>query len=151
MTTGAAKGDNSAIIPPTGATFTITNAKIYVLVVTLLTEDDNKLLQQLKTRFKRTIKWNKYRSKMTNQAKTNNLNYLIHPTFSKFNRIFVLLFESEDDRASFNKYYTLTVEVKDYHVVIYGKSFFDVPIKNKEETYEQIIEMGRNNDYTTAN
>ena len=36
-------------------------------------------------------------------------------------------------------------------VVIDGKSFFDVPIKNKEETYEKIIEMVRNNDYTTDN
>ena len=32
-----------------------------------------------------------------------------------------------------------------------GKSFFDLPIKNKEETYEQIIEMVKNNDYTTSN
>ena len=32
-----------------------------------------------------------------------------------------------------------------------GKSFFDMPIKNSKETYEQIIEMGRNNDYTTSN
>ena len=32
-----------------------------------------------------------------------------------------------------------------------GKSFFDMPIKNKEETYEQIIEMGRNSNYTTGN
>ena len=36
-------------------------------------------------------------------------------------------------------------------VVIDGKSFFDVPIKNEEETYEKIIEMVRNNDYTTGN
>ena len=48
-------------------------------VVTLSTGDNNKLLEQLRTGFERTIKWNKYRSKMTNQNKNNNLNYLIDP------------------------------------------------------------------------
>ena len=71
----AARGDNPArqeIRAPTNAAFTITDTKVYVPVVTLSTEDDNKFLEQLKTGFKRTIKWNKYRSQMTNQAKTNN-------------------------------------------------------------------------------
>ena len=36
-------------------------------------------------------------------------------------------------------------------MLINGKSFFDMPIKNDEETYKQVIEMGRNNDYTTGN
>ena len=124
---------------------------LYVPVVTLSTEDDNELLKQLKTGFKKTIKWNKYRSEMTNQAKTNNLNYLIDPTFNKVNRLFVLSFENEEDRTSFSKNYTPNVEIKDFNVLIDGKSFFDVPIKNKEETYEKIIEMSKNNDYTTGN
>ena len=51
-------------------------------MVTLSTENDKKLLEQLRTGFKRTIKWNKYRSEMTNQAKSNNLNYLIDRTFT---------------------------------------------------------------------
>ena len=41
--------------------------------------------------------------------------------------------------------------MKDFNVLIDGKSFFDIAIKNEEETYKQIIEMGRNNDYTTGN
>ena len=64
---------------PTNATFQIKDTKLYVPVVTLSTEDDNKFLEQLKLGFKRTIKWNKYRSEMTNQTKTNKLNYLIDP------------------------------------------------------------------------
>ena len=67
---------------PTNATFQITDTKLYVPVVTLSKENDIKLLEQLKTGFKRTIKWNKYRSEMTNQAKSNNLNYLIDRTFT---------------------------------------------------------------------
>ena len=43
------------------------------------------------------------------------------------------------------------VKIKDFNVLIDGKSFFDIPINNNEETYKQIIEMGRNNEYTTGN
>ena len=80
----------SKINNPTNAIFQITEAKLYVPVVTLSTENDKKLLEQLRTGFKRTIKWNKYRLEMTNQTKNNNLNYLIDPTFTKVNRLFVL-------------------------------------------------------------
>ena len=78
---------------------------------------------------------------MTNQAKTNNLNYFIDPMFSKVNRLLDLSFENEDDRTFFSKYYTPKVEIKDFNVLIDGKSFFDMPIKNKEETYKANTEM----------
>ena len=61
-----------------------------VPVVILSAQDNVKLLQQLKTGFKRIIKWNKYRSAMSNQTKNNNLDYLIDLTFIKVNRSFVL-------------------------------------------------------------
>ena len=88
---------------------------------------------------------------MTNQTKTNNLNYLIDPTFNKVNRLFVLSFESEEDRTSFSNYYPPKVEVKDFNVLVDGESFFDVPVKNKEEAYVKIIEISKNNDCTTSN
>ena len=56
---------------------------------------------QLKTGFKITIKWNKYRSEMSNQTIYNNLNYLIDPTFTNVNRLFVLSFENEANRVLF--------------------------------------------------
>ena len=68
---------------------------------------------------------------MSKQTKTNNLNYLIDPTFSKANRLFALSFENEDDRISFSKYYTPSVEMKGFNVLIDGKSFFDDSIKNQ--------------------
>ena len=77
---------------------------MYVPVVTLSAENDSKLLEQLKTGLKKTIKWNKYRSEMSNQTKNNNLNYLIDPTFTNINRLLVLTFENEDDRTFFSKY-----------------------------------------------
>ena len=68
---------------------------------------------------------------MTNQTKTNHLNNLINPTFIKVNRSFVLLFENEEDRTSFSKYYVPKVEIKDFNVLIDRKGFFGVPVKNK--------------------
>ena len=88
---------------------------------------------------------------MSNQAKNNNSNYFIDPTFTKMNRLFVLSFANDDDRTSFSKYYVPGVEIKKFNVLIDGKPFFDIPIKNKEEAYEQIIEMSKNNDYATGN
>ena len=67
------------------------------------------------------------------------------------NRLFVLSFENETDRTSFSKYYVPKVEIKDFNGLIDGKTFFDIPVKNKEEVYEQIIEMSKNNDYATGN
>ena len=72
-------------------------------------------------------------------------------TFTKVNRFFVLSFETENDWTSFSKYYVPKVQIKDLHVLIDGKSFFDMPIKNDEGAYEQIIEVERNDDYTAGN
>ena len=138
---------------PTNATFKIKDTKLYVPVVTLSAKNDRTkmILEQLKTGFKRKVKWNKYRSEMSNQTKNNNLNYLIDPTFTNVNRLFVLSYKNEDDRTSFSKYCVPSVEIKDFNVLIDGKPFFEIPVKNKEEAYEQIIEMNKNNDYTTGN
>ena len=88
---------------------------------------------------------------MTKQTKTNNLKYLLNPRFHKVNRLFILTFNNEEDRTSLSNYITSKVEIKDFDVLIDGKSFFDVPVKNKEETYEKIIELSKNNDYTPGN
>ena len=154
-TTGAvpAQGGSHAVSRMnnrTNAIFKITDTKLYVPVVTLSTKDHNNFLETLKSRFKRTIKWNKYRSEMTNQTKTSHLNHIIDPTFTKFNRLFVLSFENEEDRTSFSRYYVPKVEIKDFNVLIDGKRFFDVPLKNKEEAYEKIMSIGKNKYYTTG-
>ena len=76
---------------------------------------------------------------------------MIDSTFTKINRLFVSSFENENDRTFFSKYYVLSVQIKDFNVLIDRKSFFDTSIKNHEETYEQTIEIERNYDYTTGN
>ena len=60
------------------------------------------------------MKWIKYRSEMSNLTKNNNLNYLIDPTFTNVNRLFVLSLENEEDRTSFSKYYIPKLEIKDF-------------------------------------
>ena len=64
--------------------------------------------------------------------------------------MFVLSFENEVDRTSFSKNYVPKVEIKDFNVLIDGKSFFDVPVKNKEEAYKKIRTINKNNDYKTG-
>ena len=91
---------------------------------------------------------------MTIKSNNNNLNYLTDPTFINVNRLFVLLFERDnagDYRDSFQIIIYQTLKLKDFNVLIDGKSFFDLPVKNEEEAYEKIIEMSNNNDYTTGN
>ena len=96
---------------------------------------------------------------MTAQPQNKNLNYLIDPTFINIKRLFVLSFQriagenntTKDHRGSFSHYYVSNVEIQDFNVLINGKSFFDLPVKNEEEAYEKIIEMSNNNDYTTGN
>ena len=160
MTARSAGNNNDppAIVAPTGLEFQITDIKFYLPVVTSSKENDKKLLEQLKSGFERTVKWNKYRSQMTVQINNNNLNYLIDPTFIRVNRLFVLSFErikannvKKDRRDSFSHYYVPNVEIQDFNVLMDGKSFFHLPGKNEEEAYEKIIEMSRNNDYTTSN
>ena len=102
--------------------FTITETNLYVPVVTLSTQDNAKLLPQLKI-FKRTISWNKYLTKPELLAQNANLNHLIEPSFQGINRLFVLAFENDAQRTSNKRYYIPNIEIKDYNVMIIEKTF----------------------------
>ena len=78
------------------ATFAITDTKLYVPMVTLSTQDNTKLLQQLKPGFKRVINWNKYLSKPELLAQSPNLNHLVESSFQGVNRLFVLAIENDE-------------------------------------------------------
>ena len=133
-------------------TFAITETNLYVPVVTLSTQDNAKLLPQLKSGFKRTINWNKYLSKPELLPQNKNLNYLIEPSFQGVNRLFLLAFEHDDNdkRISIKRYYIPNIEIKDYNGMIDGKNFFDQPVKNDKVTWNiRKIATGREDDYTT--
>ena len=136
---------------PTGATLAMNDCKLYIPVVTLSKEDEIKLLTNLKSGFTREIEWNKYRSQMSIEAINNNLNILIDPTFTNVNRLFVLAYQTADDRQSFSQFYLPKVMIKDFNVIIDKLAFFDLPIETEEEAFEKIIDISRNNEYTTGN
>ena len=129
-------------------TLTITETTLHVPVVTLSTQDNAKLLPQLKSGFKRTISWNKYISKPELLAQNANLNHLIDRSFQGVNRLFGLAFENDTVRTSKRRYYI----PKDYNVIIDGKNFFDQPVKNNKITYENIrkVATGQGDGYTTG-
>ena len=120
--------------------------------MTLSTQENTKLLQQLKSGFKRVINWNKYLSKPELLAQNPNLNHLVELSFQRLNRLFVLAFENDAQRTSHSGYYIPNVEIKDYNIMINGENFFDQPIKNNKVTYENIrkIAAGQGDDYTTG-
>ena len=89
-------GGNTAA--PTGVTLSITDCKLYVPAVALSKDDKIKLLTNLKSGFKKELIWNKYRSQMTTEAINNNLSILIDPTFTNVNRLFVLAYQTANDR-----------------------------------------------------
>ena len=88
---------------------------------------------------------------MSTEAANNNLNILIDPTFTNVNRLFVLAYQNADNRQSLSQFCLSRVMVKDFNVIIDKLPFFDLPVKTEEEVYEQIIDISRNNEYTTGN
>ena len=102
-------------------TFEITETKLYVPVVTLLTQDNAKLLPQLKSGFKITINQNKYLSKPELIAQNPNLNCLAESRFQRVNRLYELAFENDAQRTSNKRYYLPNAEIKNYNVMIDGK------------------------------
>ena len=128
--------------------FAVTDTELYVPVVTLSTQDNTKLLQQLKSGFKRKINWSKYQSDPKKYAQNRYLNHLVDPSFQGVNRLFVLSFENENDRKSHSNYYLPKVTIKDYNVIIDGKNVFDRPINNAFKIYGNTrkIAIGKEDD-----
>ena len=131
------------------ATFKITDTKLYLPAITLSTQENAKLLQQLKSVVKRVIfNWNKYLSKPELIAKNVNLNHLVEPSFQGVNKLFVLAFEGDIQRTNAKGYYLPNAAIKDYNVMINGENLCDKLIKNNKVTYENIrkIATGQGDD-----
>ena len=141
---------NCVITNSTGeGKFETTDTNLYVPVLTLSTQDNAKLLEQLKSGFKRVINWNKYLSRPKLLRKIPNLNYLIESRFQGVNRRFVLAFENDEQRKVHSGYYLPNLEIRNYNVMINGENFFDQPIKDDKVMYENIrkIATGKGADY----
>ena len=123
------------------ATFAITDTKLYVPEITLSQQDNAKLLEQLKSGYKRVISWNKYLSKPELLAQNPCLNHLNQPSFQGINRFFVLAYENDTQRTSVKGYYLPNVEIKNYNVMINGEKVFDQPVKNNKKTLEKLLQV----------
>ena len=111
--------ENCVISSSTGET------KLYVSIVILLTQDNAKLLEQLKSGFKITINWNKYQSKLSidYSDEYEYSDYLIDPSFRAVNKFFVLSFENNAHRTRHTEYFLPKVEIKDYNVMMMHETF----------------------------
>ena len=132
--------------------FSITDTKRYVPVVTLSTEDNAKLLEQLKSGIKRIINWNKYETKVSTERINQYLGFLIDPSFQEENRLLVLSFQNEAQRTGYRRYYLPTREMKNYNIMIDGQNLFDQSVRNDLIPYGNVrkIAAGRGDDYTTG-
>ena len=91
--------------------------------MTLSIQENAKLLQQLKSGFKRVINWNKYLSKPELLAQNPNLNHLVEPNFQGINRLSVLAYDNDARRTRNDRYYLPNVEIRDYNIIINGEKF----------------------------
>ena len=131
-------------------TFTITDTKRYVPIVTLWTQHDAELLQHLKSGFKRTVNWKKYQLNTETFTQSRHLNSLVDPRFQGLNRLFVLLSQNENDRTS-HWILSFRSKNKNYPVKIDSKNPLDQLINNDTNTYEnRKIAVGWGDDYTTG-
>ena len=80
-------------------------------------------MKQLESTFKRTVNWNKYQSKWTDQEQNRHFDYLINLSFQRVNRLF-LSFENRDDRKVHTEFYIQKVEIKDFNVIIDWCSYY---------------------------
>ena len=135
--------------PNEDTTFSITDAKLYVPFVTLLNQNNAKLLKQSKSGFKRTINCNKYQPKVSTERPNQYLDFLIEPSFQGVNRPFVLSFQNELQRTSYKRYYLLTRKIKKYNFMIDGQNIFDQPVRNNLIIYDNIA-IGQGDSYTTG-
>lgn len=79
---------------------------------------------------------------------------MIDPAFINISMLFVLSSKNSANNATRDfqsLYYMPLVEIKDFSVVINNKPLFDQPLKNKQELYEKLVGMPRNDDYTVGN
>ena len=125
-------------------TFTVPNTKFGVPVVALANQDNAKLLQQLKSGFKKTISWHKHYSKW----KTNLLIIRLIYIFKKYIDV-CLSFKKDVHRARHTAYFLPQGKLEDYNIMIDGRKFSDQPIKTYVRTFEKIA-TSLVDDYTTV-
>ena len=139
------------------STFTITDAKLYVPVVTLSIEDNAKLTKLLNEGFKRSFYWNKYKlipNKTYDQD--DYIRELSDASYQGVKRLFVLAYDNNGANPvtanTHRKYFLPRIKIENYNIEIDGRNFYDQPIKDLIRQYHEIrkISTGQDDDYTTG-
>ena len=141
--------ENCLLTTATTATFKITDAKLYVPIVTLSAEDNVKLSKLLGEGFKRSIYWNEYKvidNKIVEIATNNEEKYireLLDSSWQGVKRLFVLVYNnSEGDNKvsvdSFKKYSLPRFKIENYNIKIDGRNFYDQPINDSTKQYDEV-------------
>ena len=146
----------------TAATFKITDAKLYVPIVTLSTEDSVKLSKLLSQGFKRSVYWNKYKSiPNKNEFGTNDnpkyIRELLDSSYQGVKRLYVLAYDNTkgDNRVSVDsnqKYFLPRVNIESYNIQIDGRNFYNQRINDLIKPYDEIrkLSIGQGDDYTAG-
>ena len=147
----------------TTATFRITDAELYVTIITLSIEDNSNLSKLLKEGFKRPIYWNEYKvtpNKIVEIADANDVKYireLLDSSCQGVKRLFVLAYNNTAGNNqvsvdSYKKYFLPRVKIDNYNIEIDGRNFYDQPINDSIKQYDEVrkISTGQGDDYTTG-
>ena len=135
------------------AAFTITDAKLYVPIVTLRTEDNTKLSKLSNEVFKISIHWNKYEVILKDY--NEYIRERIDASFQGVNKLFVLPYASRDNvtnENSYRRYFLPRIKITNYNIEIDGRNFYDQPINDSIKQYDEVrkISTGKGDDYTTG-
>ena len=143
------------------STFTRSDARLYVPIITLSTEDNAKLPKLLSKGFKRPVYWNAYK---VVPEKSDDANTFIRESTDSscqgINRFFVLAYEGGPNRVtvdSYRRYFLPRVEIKNYNIEIDKRNLYDQSVNNQEtndqiKQYDQLrkVSTGQGDDYTTG-
>ena len=143
------------------STFAITDAKFYVPIVNLSTEDNTKLSKLLSEGFKRPVYWNTYKV-IAEKLYDENIfiGETINPSCQGINRLFVHAYGGGANRVTADshwRYFLPRVKIKNYNIDIDGRNFYDQPINNQEtndliKQYDELtkVSTGQGDDYATG-
>ena len=140
----------------TAATFTITDSKLDVPIVTLKTEENAKLSKLLNEGFKRSVYWNHYKIFLKNYATNENIRERLDASFQGVSKLFVLAYQRGDanyvNEKAFNKYFLPKIKIEKCNVEIDGRNFYDQAINDSNKQYDEVrkISTGQGDDYTTG-
>ena len=161
LLTTAEIGANADATGADSATLKITDAKLYVPVVTLSAKEHVKLVKTLNEGFKRPVYWNKYKvidNKVVEIAAANaekQIRELLDSSYEGVKR-FVLAYDNavgnkQDFVGSFKEYFLARVKIKICNIKVDGRNFYDQPINDSIKQYNEVrkISTGQGGYYTT--